>query len=147
MTAILRMAFSNAFTWMKTFEFQIKFHWNMFLGLQLTINQYWFRKWLGLIHKSIPELMLTSCNLLYDISRRQWVYWTWKCRSIKVTRPHCDNNSSACSFQDPSKSQYWNIILPVQFWQWIIITDIFFFQNSNSVANMIFILKYLPLSW
>ena len=31
MAAISQTAFSSAFPWMKTFEFQIKFHWNMFL--------------------------------------------------------------------------------------------------------------------
>ena len=32
MTAILLTIFSNAFSWMKTYEFQLKFHWNMFLN-------------------------------------------------------------------------------------------------------------------
>ena len=34
---------SSAFCWMKTVEFQIKCHWNMFLCVQLTIWQHWFR--------------------------------------------------------------------------------------------------------
>ena len=32
MVAISQMMFSNAFSWRKTFEFQIIFHWNMFIG-------------------------------------------------------------------------------------------------------------------
>ena len=37
------LPFSNAFCWMKTFQFQIKFHQNMIVMVQMTINQHWFR--------------------------------------------------------------------------------------------------------
>ena len=47
MAAISQTTCSNAFSWMKVFEFKIKFHWNTFLGVQLTICQHWFRWWLG----------------------------------------------------------------------------------------------------
>ena len=39
--------FSNAFSWMKIYEFRLRFHWNLFLRVQLTIFQHWFRWWLG----------------------------------------------------------------------------------------------------
>ena len=35
--------FSKAFSWMKIYEFQLKFHWSLFV----TICQHWFRWWLG----------------------------------------------------------------------------------------------------
>ena len=35
--------FSHAFSWMKMIEFWFKFHWNLFLGVKLTISQHWFR--------------------------------------------------------------------------------------------------------
>ena len=41
--AILQMTFSNAISWMKMFEFRLKFHWSLFLKVQLTIFQHWFR--------------------------------------------------------------------------------------------------------
>ena len=47
MDAISQTTFSSAFSWMKMFEFQLKFHWSLFLRFQLTIFQHWFRKWLG----------------------------------------------------------------------------------------------------
>ena len=47
MVAILQPTFSNAFFTMKMYEFQFKFHWSLFLRVQLTIFQRWFRKWLG----------------------------------------------------------------------------------------------------
>ena len=34
---------------MKIFEFQIKFHWDVFLRAKLTICQHWFRQWLGAV--------------------------------------------------------------------------------------------------
>ena len=32
---------------MKILEFWLKFHWSLFLRVQLTISQHWVRKWLG----------------------------------------------------------------------------------------------------
>ena len=42
MDAISQTTFSNAFSWMKMFEFQLKFHWSLFPRVQLTIFQQWF---------------------------------------------------------------------------------------------------------
>ena len=39
---IFRTTFSNAFYWMKMFEFGLKYHWSLFLRVQLTISQHWF---------------------------------------------------------------------------------------------------------
>ena len=38
--------FSNAFSWMKMYEFRLRFHWKLFLSFELTILQHMFRKWL-----------------------------------------------------------------------------------------------------
>ena len=35
--------FWNAFSWMKSFVFLLKFHWILFLMVQLIITQHWFR--------------------------------------------------------------------------------------------------------
>ena len=47
MTAIYQTTFSNAFCWMKTYEFRLIFHWIFLPMIELTIFQHWFRKWLG----------------------------------------------------------------------------------------------------
>ena len=47
MAAISQMTSSIAFYWMKMFEFRLKFHWSVFLPIQLTIFQHWFRYKLG----------------------------------------------------------------------------------------------------
>ena len=41
--AITQTTFSSAFYWKKMFEFRLKFHWSLFLRVQLTIFQHWFR--------------------------------------------------------------------------------------------------------
>ena len=43
MDAISQTTTSNAFSWMKMFEFRLNFHWSLFLRVQLTIFQHWFR--------------------------------------------------------------------------------------------------------
>ena len=43
MDAILQTTFWSTFSWMKMFEFRLKFHWSLFLRVQLTIFQHWFR--------------------------------------------------------------------------------------------------------
>ena len=43
MAAIFQTTFSNAFSWMKIYEFWLRFHWSVFLRIQLTIFQHWFR--------------------------------------------------------------------------------------------------------
>ena len=47
MAATFQTPFSNTFSWMKMLEFQLKFHWNLFPRVQLTIIQHCFRYWLG----------------------------------------------------------------------------------------------------
>ena len=43
MAAISQTMCSNAFSWMEIYEFRLKFHWNLFLRVYLTIFQNWFR--------------------------------------------------------------------------------------------------------
>ena len=47
MATILQMTFSNAFLEWKCLIFLQKLHWSLFLRIQFTINQQWFRWWLG----------------------------------------------------------------------------------------------------
>ena len=64
MDAISQTTFSNAFSWMKMYEFRLKFHWSLFLRFQLTIFQHWFRYLLGAVQATSHYL-------------NQWwlVYW------------------------------------------------------------------------
>ena len=49
MDAISQTTLSNAFLRMKMLEFWLKFHWSLFLGVQLTIFNNWFGWWLGAV--------------------------------------------------------------------------------------------------
>ena len=43
MYAISQTTSSSAFSWMKMYEFLLTFHWSLFLRVQLTMLQHWFR--------------------------------------------------------------------------------------------------------
>ena len=43
MAAISQTTFSSAFSWMKLYEFHLRFHWSLFPRFELTIFQHWFR--------------------------------------------------------------------------------------------------------
>ena len=43
MDAISQTTVSNALSWLKMCEFRLKFHWSLFLSVQATIFQHWFR--------------------------------------------------------------------------------------------------------
>ena len=42
MAAIPQTIFSDAFSWMKSFVFWLKFHWSLSLRVQLAISKHWF---------------------------------------------------------------------------------------------------------
>ena len=72
MAAILQMALSNAFSWMKSFDFLLKFHWNLFLS---TINNKsilaQIMAWHGPGDKPLTEPMmayLTDTYMLHSAS-------------------------------------------------------------------------------
>ena len=75
MTAISRTTFANEFSWMKNFEFWLRFRWNLFLMVQLKITQHWFRflmAWRRIGDKPLSEPMLTW---LTDACMRHWRRW------------------------------------------------------------------------
>ena len=43
MAAIFQTTFSIAFSWMKMYDFRLKFQWSLFLRIKLTIFQHWFK--------------------------------------------------------------------------------------------------------
>ena len=62
----------SAFFKMKMDEFRLKFHWSLFLGVQLTIFQHWFRWWHG-ADQATSEPMVLSLLVHICITRLQWV--------------------------------------------------------------------------
>ena len=43
MPTVSQTTYSNAFSWMKMYEFRLRFHWCLFLTFQLILFQHWFR--------------------------------------------------------------------------------------------------------
>ena len=43
MAAIPQTIYLDAFSWIKSFVFRLKFHWSLFLRIQVTITQNWFK--------------------------------------------------------------------------------------------------------
>ena len=65
MAVISQTTFSNAFSCMKKFEFWLKFHWSLFLRVQLTITKHWFKWWHdGLVLNRWQAIIWTNADLL-----------------------------------------------------------------------------------
>ena len=62
--------FSNAFSWMKMFEFRLRFHWSLFPRVQLTIFHDWASSrrqaiiWTMMV--SLPTYICLSASMNYD---------------------------------------------------------------------------------
>ena len=76
-----RRPYSNAFSWIKIYEFWLMLHWILFLGLQFTISQHWFIYW--------PDADQSTSHYL-----NQWwsVYWRkYESRGLNVLSDLCGN--------------------------------------------------------
>ena len=96
---------------MKKIEFRFKLHWNMFPGIQLTISQHGFRRWLGAEQATSHYLDQWSPSLLTHIcgTRGRWdkrmsteITLKQKCRhfdEIFITgcTESCQNDNFRCS--------------------------------------------------
>ena len=63
MDAISQTTFWATFSWMKIFEFRLKFHWSLLLRVQLAIFQHWLRWWLGAVQAT--SHYLNQWSLVY----------------------------------------------------------------------------------
>ena len=67
------MTFSNAFSGMKIYEFNLIFHWSLFLGFESTIFQHWFREWLGADQSTSHYMNQWWLDYQRIYTRPQWV--------------------------------------------------------------------------
>ena len=78
MDAIFQTTFSNGYSWMKMYEFRIKFHWSLFLRFPLTISQHWFRSWLDADQATSHYLNLWWWNhwrIYASLGLNELIYW------------------------------------------------------------------------
>ena len=74
MAAIFQTTFSNAFSSMKMFEFCWRFHWSLFLRVQLTISQHGSDNGLAPSRdKPLSEPMMVSLLTHLWVTRPRWV--------------------------------------------------------------------------
>ena len=73
-----QMTFSNAFPLMKMYEFQLKFHWILFPGVQLTIFQHLVQimAWRRPGDKPLSEPMMVCLLTHICVTRPHWVNGT-----------------------------------------------------------------------
>ena len=88
MAAIIQTTFSNAFSWMKIYEFRLRF--------QLTIFQYWLRLWLGAGEATSHYLNNRWLSLLTHICIA-WPQWV-KMSAILNWQPKWKNYESSWRF-------------------------------------------------
>ena len=75
MATISQTTFSNALSWMKRFDFSLRFHWYLFLRDQLNITQHWFISWLDVEMLNILVPRRNGRHFADDI---------FKCISLKI---------------------------------------------------------------
>ena len=63
---------------MKMFELRLKFHWSLFLSVQLTISQHWFRLWLGADQAASHYLdqWWLDCRPIYMYASLDAILWS-----------------------------------------------------------------------
>ena len=66
MAAIFQTTSSNAFSWMKVYEFRLRFHWSLFLRVQLTV----FQHWNGLAPARRQAIIWSNAGLFIDAYMR-----------------------------------------------------------------------------
>ena len=101
MAAFSQTTLSNALSWMKMFEFRLKFHWRLFPRVQLTIFQHWFTilealqhhklLWSSQLHsvesrdKTIPHYLI-HINVIFQPSIR--IFSVYDSARSKPMREH-----------------------------------------------------------
>ena len=63
--AIFPMTFSNAFCWMKMFQFRTKYHWNLFMRVHLIENTPALVQIMGLHQKLLQAIIWISDGIVY----------------------------------------------------------------------------------
>ena len=106
MAAIFQMTFSNALSWMKMYKFRVRFHWNLFPRVGLTIFRALVQimAWRRSGDKPLSEPVLVSLLTHICVTRPQWVN-AWS--SIVMASESC------VSYVDPLIPLFMTRIIPI----------------------------------
>ena len=101
--------FSNAFSWMEMIEFRFKLHskCSMFLTVQLTISQHWFRPWPGAEPLSEPTLSRFHLRIYAALGGDKLLYHSHKTSYINNDN-RIYSNIASCNWLIPYSSGLWS---------------------------------------
>ena len=105
MAPIFQATFWNAFSFMKMYKIWIRFHWSLFLRVQLTIFQHWLRWWLG-------DGQATWHYL------RQWWFVYWRIYASLVLNELSITNNLPSEFRNPHHKLHSKICPCLSFLMW-----------------------------
>ena len=109
MAVIPPTTFSKAFLWMQMCKLRLRFHWNLFPRVQLTLLQHWFRQWLDGGHATSHHLNQWWLRLVthiplnklvisitpekndFEVSKNVAAHWTTK---VVVPKPLVVNSNT-----------------------------------------------------
>ena len=74
MAAIFQTTYSNAFSWIKMYEFRLRFHWNFFIMFELIIFHRWVQKmaWHQPGDRPLSEPMMVRSLMYICVTQPQW---------------------------------------------------------------------------
>ena len=82
MATIFQTIFSNTFSWMKIYEFWLRFHWSLFVRVQLTTFQHCVtqlqlikKSFNSLIHRNVKEWQAMQCIFMFLKINQQVESW------------------------------------------------------------------------
>ena len=115
MDAISQTTYSSGFSWIKMFEFRLKFQWSLFLRVQIMA-------WRRPGDKPLSEPMMVSLTTHICVTRPQWVNWYAGAPKIFILRSafrgqstHIGSNSSGLrpfiNWQSHGREEVWLFIL------------------------------------
>ena len=114
MDAISQATFSNVFSWMKMFEFRLKFHWSLFPRVQLTIfhylNQWWLVYWRIYASLGLNKLNDKFCWFIFGYELLLDVHGVFNKNTCSWWRHDMDTLSTALALCEANR---WSPMVPL----------------------------------
>ena len=130
MAANFLPTFSNAFSWMKIYEFRLRFHWSLFQMVLSTIFQHWLRWWLGA--DEATSHYLNQWGLIY---RR--IYASLGLNELRVKSKWEISGGSACPCGDSGVVSRWKGQMYILYYDSIIFKYIWRFNSIMIDSSLI----------
>ena len=99
---IFQTPFSSEFSWMKMYKFGLRFHWNLFLGFELTIFHHYLTQWWLVYWRIYASLCL---NELIGLFNRLFLLSIKKAWKLSITGPLWGESTSDSPVDSPHKGQ------------------------------------------